>query len=44
MRCGSSFSGWLLAGQKTRVPKSGKPGIRRLTTADGFLILVGRNA
>lgn len=31
-------------GQKTRVPKSGKPGIRRLTTADGFVILVGRNA
>jgi predicted ribosome quality control (RQC) complex YloA/Tae2 family protein len=31
-------------GQKARVPKSGKPGIRRLTTADGFVILVGRNA
>lgn len=31
-------------GQKTRTPKSGKPGIRRLTTADGFVILVGRNA
>ncbi|MBN1429619.1 MAG: NFACT family protein [Anaerolineae bacterium] len=31
-------------GEKARGPKSGKPGIRRITTADGFVILVGRNA
>ncbi|MBN1311118.1 MAG: NFACT family protein [Anaerolineae bacterium] len=31
-------------GQKTRTPRSGKPGIRRITTDDGFVILVGRNA
>ena len=31
-------------GQKVRGPKSGKPGIRRIVTADGFAILVGRSA
>ena len=30
-------------GARTRGPKSGKPGIRRITV-DGFVILVGRNA
>lgn len=30
-------------GRKTRGPRSGKPGIRRFTTPDGFVILVGRN-
>jgi predicted ribosome quality control (RQC) complex YloA/Tae2 family protein len=31
-------------GQKTRTPQSGKPGIRRIATDDGFVILVGRSA
>ncbi len=31
-------------GKRTRAPRSGRPGIRRLTTPDGFVILVGRNA
>ncbi len=31
-------------GSPHKTPRSGKPGIRRFTTEDGFLILVGRNA
>jgi predicted ribosome quality control (RQC) complex YloA/Tae2 family protein len=31
-------------GEKTRVPRGGKPGFRRFTTEGGFVILVGRNA
>lgn len=31
-------------GSHTRGPRGGKPGIRRFTTPDGFVILVGRNA
>jgi predicted ribosome quality control (RQC) complex YloA/Tae2 family protein len=31
-------------GQKVRGPKSGKPGIRRLTTPEGYVIFVGRTA
>lgn len=31
-------------GAKQRGPRGGKPGIRRFTTADGFVVLVGRNA
>ncbi len=31
-------------GRKTRGPGGGKPGIRRFTTAEGFVIMVGRNA
>jgi len=31
-------------GTKLGGPKSGKPGVRRLTTPEGFVILVGRNA
>jgi predicted ribosome quality control (RQC) complex YloA/Tae2 family protein len=31
-------------GPRTRGPRGGKPGIRRFTTGDGFVILVGRNA
>ncbi|MBN1120972.1 MAG: NFACT family protein [Anaerolineae bacterium] len=31
-------------GAKTRGPRGGKPGIRRFTEGDGFVILVGRNA
>jgi predicted ribosome quality control (RQC) complex YloA/Tae2 family protein len=31
-------------GSRTRGPRGGKPGIRRITTDDGFVILAGRNA
>ncbi len=31
-------------GPQTRGPRGSKPGIRRFTTGDGFVILVGRNA
>ena len=31
-------------GPRTRGPRGGRPGIRRFTTGDGFVILVGRNA
>jgi predicted ribosome quality control (RQC) complex YloA/Tae2 family protein len=31
-------------GPRTRGPRGGKPGIRRFTSKDGFVILVGRNA
>ncbi|MGF1503969.1 MAG: NFACT family protein, partial [Anaerolineae bacterium] len=31
-------------GSRTRGPRGGKPGIRRLTTPDGFVIFIGRNA
>jgi predicted ribosome quality control (RQC) complex YloA/Tae2 family protein len=31
-------------GQRHHVPQSGKPGIRRITTEDGFVILIGRSA
>ncbi len=31
-------------GPKQRGPRGGKPGIRRFTTADGFVVLAGRNA
>lgn len=31
-------------GQQHRGPRGGRPGIRRFTTEDGFVILVGRNA
>jgi predicted ribosome quality control (RQC) complex YloA/Tae2 family protein len=31
-------------GSRTRSPRGGTPGIRRFTTGDGFVILVGRNA
>ncbi len=31
-------------GTKARGPRGGKPGIRRFTEGDGFVILVGRNA
>ncbi len=31
-------------GQHQRGPRGGRPGIRRFTTEDGFVILVGRNA
>ncbi len=31
-------------GEHLRGPRGGKPGIRRFTTSDGFVILVGRNA
>ena len=31
-------------GQRVRGPKSGKPGIRRIVTSDGYVIFVGRSA
>jgi predicted ribosome quality control (RQC) complex YloA/Tae2 family protein len=31
-------------GERMRGPRGGKPGIRRFSTPDGFVILVGRNA
>lgn len=31
-------------GRRTKTPRSGKPGIRRYVSPDGFVILVGRNA
>ncbi len=31
-------------GSRTTLPRGGKPGIRRLTTADGYVLLIGRNA
>ena len=31
-------------GQRMKGPSGGKPGIRRMTTEDGFVILIGKNA